>query len=144
MANQAHIMSTRHLQPYRQADFVRLVLAEFSELRDELTDADELLHLQMHVFTRLMQRAKGNADWSVYKRGVHLAAELWTRPDAALLNALKVSFLEHLDFDGPHGPRAWAQLTSELQQGWRAMRAYNERIALRSAPPRKSRRSKHR
>jgi hypothetical protein len=59
---------------------------------------------------------------------VRLAAELWRRPDADLLNALNVSFLEHLDFDGPRGPLAWERLTPELRAGWRAMRAANERL----------------
>jgi hypothetical protein len=34
----------------------------------------------------------------VYERGLHLANELWARPDADLRSALNVSFLEHLDF----------------------------------------------
>ena len=137
-------MSARRLEPYSQADFVRLVLAEFPELDEEIRHADGLLHLQMHAFTRLMERAKGASDWNAYKRGVHLAATLWSRPDADLSNALNVSFLEHLDFEGPNGPAAWARLTSELQQGWRAMRAYNELVASQSAPRRKKDREKHR
>jgi hypothetical protein len=132
------------VSPYLQADFVRLLLAEFPELGQEIINADGLLHLQMHAFARRMQRAKGAADWSVYKRGVRLADELWARPDADLRNALNVSFLEHLDFDGPRGADAWARLTSELQHGWQEMRAYNERIALHSAPTRKKRGGKHR
>ena len=136
-------MSARKLNPYGQADFVRLLLTEFAELDEEISNADGLLHLQMHAFTRLMQRAKSAADWSVYKRGVHLANELWVRPDADLRNALNVSFFEHLDFDGPSGADAWARLTSELQRGWQEMRAYNDRIASRSAPQRQKRGRKH-
>ena len=130
--------------PQTQADFVRLALAEFPVLREEFADVDGLLHLQMHAFTRLMQRAKGAADWETYRRGVRLAAELWRRPDEALLNALNVSFLEHLDFDGPRGPEAWSRLTSELQHGWKAMKAYNDRVAAHYAPPRKEKWRKHR
>jgi hypothetical protein len=131
-------------RPYGQADFVRLALAEFPSLQEEFAETDGLLHLQMHAFTRLMQRARGTADWSTYKRGVRVAAELWGRPDKNLLNALNVSFLEHLDFDGPHGPEAWKCLTSELKHGWEAMKAYNDRLAARSVPPRKAKRGKPR
>ena len=137
MARQTH-------GPYGQADFVRLAVAEFPSLQDEFAEADGLLHLQMHAFTRLMQRAKGSADWATYKRGVRVAAELWGRPNESLLNALNVSFLEHLDFDGPRGPEAWNRLTSELKHGWEAMKAYNDRLAARSARPRKAKRGKPR
>jgi hypothetical protein len=124
--------------PYSRSDFVRLGLAEFPALRAEFDEADGLLHLQMHAFTRLMQQAKGSADWGTFRRGVRLAAELWSRPDEDLLNALNVSFLEHLDFEGPHGPEAWQRLTSELQHGWKAMKAYNDRVAAHAALPRKA------
>ena len=75
---------------------------------------------------------------------MRLAAELWRRPDEALLNALNVSFLEHLDFDGPNGPEAWGYLSPELQDGWRAMQAYMARLATLTAPPRKQRPAKPR
>jgi hypothetical protein len=114
--------------PYTRADFERMALAEFPELREPFEWDDGRLHLQMHAFTRVAQRAKGEGDWDTYARCVRFAAELWRRPDADLLNALKVSFLEHLDFDGPRGPAAWQHLTPELRDGWRAMRAANERL----------------
>lgn len=44
--------------PYTHADFARLALAEFPELREEFEEDSELLHLQMHAFTRLMEHAK--------------------------------------------------------------------------------------
>ena len=125
--------------PYTHEDFVRLALAEFPELRAEFEDDPELLHIQMHAFERLAGRAKVAGDWSTYARCMCLAHALWQRPDEALLNALNVSFLEHLDFDGPNGPEAWRHLSPELQEGWRAMQAYWARVAGLAAPPRKQR-----
>jgi hypothetical protein len=125
--------------PYTHADFIRFGLAEFPELREEFEEEAELLHLQMHAFERLMRRAKAAEDWSVYARGMRLAHELWRRPDDRLLNALNVSFLEHLDFDGPNGPEAWRHLSPELQEGWRAMQAYMARLAALAEPPKKQR-----
>jgi hypothetical protein len=125
--------------PYTHADFVRLALAEFPELREEFEEYPELLHLQMHAFERLMGRAKAAEDWRIYAQGMRLAHELWRRPDERLLNALNVSFLEHLDFDGPSGPDAWHHLSPELQEGWRAMQAYLARLAALAAPPKKQR-----
>ena len=144
MANRPLRMARQTRSPYTQSDFLRLALAEFPTLRDEFDDADDLLHLQMHAFTRLMQQAKAAADWATYRRGVRVAAEVWSRPDEDLLNALNVSFLEHLDFEGPRGPEAWKCLTSELQTGWKAMKAYNDRVAASLAPPHKAARRKHR
>jgi hypothetical protein len=93
----------------------------------------------MHAFERRMGRAKAEEDWAAYGQGMRLAHELWRRPDDALLNALNVSFLEHLDFDGASGPEAWRYLSPELQDGWRAMQAYWEQLAARTAPPTKQR-----
>ena len=125
--------------PYTHADFVRLALAEFPELREEFEEDAELLHLQMHAFERLMGRAKAAEEWSRYARGMRLADELWRRPDDALLNALNVSFLEHLEFDGPSGSEAWRHLSPELQDGWRAMQAYMAKLAAPAAALRKRR-----
>ena len=119
-------------RPYTADDFRRLALAEFPELHDAFELDAGLLHLQMHAFTRLAQAAKGRGDWETYARCMRLADELWRQPDHELLNALNVSFLEHLDFDGPRGPTAWEHLTPALRDGWQAMRAYNER--LRAVP----------
>jgi len=125
-----------------------MALDEFPRLRAEFEEDAGLLHLQMHAFTRLAQRAKGEGEWDTYRRCVQLAGRLWSRPNAELLNALNVSFLEHLDFDGPRGPEAWKHLSQALQEGWKAMRAYNEAVAARIAPKRRERpprpRRKHR
>lgn len=125
--------------PYTQADFVRLALADFPELREEFEEDADLLHLQMHSFERRMGKAKKEEDWAAYSRGMRLAHELWRRPDHALLNALNVSFLEHLEFGGSSGPEAWRHLSPELQEGWRAMDAYMAHLATLTAPPKKQR-----
>jgi hypothetical protein len=116
--------------PLYTADvFRRLALAEFPELREEFDEYPELLHLQMAAFARRTQQAKGEADWDTYVRCIRLADTVWRHPDEHLLNALNVSFLEMIDFDGPRGPVAWTYLTPELQHAWRAMQAYLARLA---------------
>jgi hypothetical protein len=124
---------------YKKADFVRLTLEEFPELSKEFEDDADLLHMQMHALTRVAQRAKGEGDWDTYVRVMRLANTLWARPDEQLRNALNVSFLEHLDFDGPQGPEAWRRLTAALQSGWKTMRASNDQVAAHIAPKRKQR-----
>jgi hypothetical protein len=130
--------------PFTHADFLRLACAEFPALVTDFAEDENTHYMQMHSFTRLAQEAKGRGDWDVYKRCMRIATTLWSRPDSELLNELNVAFLEHLDFDGPRGPEAWSHLSSELQHGWRAMKAANNRVAALTAPPRKVRQAKPR
>jgi hypothetical protein len=117
---------------YSHADFTRMLLAEFPELREEVAEEYGLLHLEMAVFSRHTQAAIDSGDWATLKRCVHLAHELWQRADPALNNALNVSYLEHLEFNPPNGQAAWTRLTRELQHGWKEMQAYWEELARRT------------
>ncbi|MEO7043141.1 MAG: hypothetical protein ABI035_12840, partial [Gemmatimonadaceae bacterium] len=84
--------------PQRQrdghSDFVRMVLAEFPELRGEFEELEDLLHLEMGAFVRFVQQAKGRAAWDVYARALRVVDELWAHAEPALQNAINVSFLE--------------------------------------------------
>lgn len=131
-------------RPFTHADFVRLTLAAFPELREEFEEDPDLLHVQMHAFTRLAERARAARDWATYRRCMMLADRLWQHPDDAVLNALNVSFLEHLEFEGPDGAEAWKYLSSALQEGWRAMDAYMKDLAALAATPKKVRQPKPR
>lgn len=119
------------MKPYTHADFTRTLLTESPELREEVENLNGLLHLEMGAFARFTQRAKGRGDWDTCARSVRLADMLWRRPDPELYNALNVSYLEHLDFEGPRSPKAWNLLTPALQKGWRNMQAYLEDLFRR-------------
>ena len=123
-------------QPYGHRDFLRLAVDSFPELAKEFKEA-EYPYLQMHAFARLVQQAKKEADWPSYQRAMNLAHELWRRPDNTLHNELNVAFFEHIDFEGPNGPAAWPLLSPELLDGWRAMRAANDRLAARPTKAKK-------
>ena len=105
-------------------DFVRMALAEFPELAEEFEEWHDLLHLKMGAFSRIAQGAKGEGDWDKYNRCMHVTDELLRDPDPDLENALNVSFLEHLDFDGPRGSKAWNYLSPRLQRAWEQMQRY--------------------
>ncbi len=117
------------MSDYTHDDFKQLLLAEFPELREEIEDCDGLLHIEMGVFSRHTEEAMDRGDWDTSARCVRIADHLWRSPDAALLNALNVSYLEHLAFDGPHGSTGWSLLTPPLQEGWRAMMECLEQLA---------------
>jgi hypothetical protein len=109
---------------YGHSDFYRMVTGAFPELQAELDEDPELLHVQMGAFAGFTEQAKGRGDWSTYQRCIALANALWLTPDAALLNALNVSYLEHLNFTGPRGDIAWGHMTPSLRIAWQQMQAY--------------------
>jgi hypothetical protein len=117
-------------------DFREAVLAAFPQLNELFEGNDELPHIQIGAFVGLTQRATGGADWDTYERCVHIAHTLFTRASPELEDALYVSFLEHLDFAGPRGPKAWSLLTPELQTAWRRITAYNDAILASRQKPR--------
>jgi len=110
------------------ADFLTALLTEFPDLRDGIESSDGLPYLEMGAFAAFTQRAKGAADWDVYGRAVRLAARFLPDADKELRNELHVSFLEHLDFEGPKGPKAWSLLPPDLQHAWHDIISYNERL----------------
>ena len=106
-------------------EFIRAALAEFPTLDLELCDGP---YDEMAVFEAFTQHAKHRADWDTYGRAVRLAAGFLPDADPELHNELHVSFLEHLDFEGADGPRAWALMPVALQKAWHDIISYNERL----------------
>jgi hypothetical protein len=120
------------------AEFQQALLAEFPELRPDVESNEGLVHLDVLALGARAQRAKGQADWAVYRRCVGLVERCWASAEPDLRNALAVSFLEHLDFDGPRGPDAWRLLSPTLQAEWQQLTDQMRRVF---ALPRKA---KHR
>src|SRR4051812_41748751 len=106
-------------------DFPAMVLREFPQLSEEFEENTGLPHVQMGALARLLQTAKGAGGWAEYGRAASLADRLWGNADAGLRNALNVSLLELIDFDGPRCAKAWSLLSVRLQRAWRAMAVYN-------------------
>ncbi len=117
---------------YGAEDFSRMALAEFPELAEDFEEWSDLLHLKMGAFARITQAAKGEGDWEKYARCVRFADKLYADPSPELENALNVSYLEHLDFDGPRGSKAWECLTPRLKVGWKDMQQYLEDLARKN------------
>ena len=84
-----------------------------------------------------LERAKDKGAWPDYRRGIRLAAELWRGADESLRDAMRVSFLEHLSFDGARGREAWEHLPKDLQEAWRAVDAEWKAFEAKNRPPRK-------
>lgn len=116
---------------YNAEDFTRMALAEFPQLAEDFHEWADLLHLKMGAFAQITQAAKADADWEKYDRCIRFADEIFGRATPDLENALNVSYLEHLDFAGPHGPKAWERLPPRLKTGWTEMQDYLEELATK-------------
>jgi hypothetical protein len=115
-------------------DFVEAIVAEFRELRAEVEDYPGLPYIQAGSLANLAQRAKGAQDWETYRRAVELIDRFIEDPNPDLSNAIHVSILEHLDFIGPRGPKAWSLVPPNVQLGWRSIMDYNERLLGQPRP----------
>ena len=122
---------------YSHEDFRRTVLDEFPELADELDDDSSSPHLDMGMFATFTQRAKGEGDWATYERCTGLVHRFFVNADKELKNAFYVAYLEHLDFTGARGPKAWRFFSPTLRAAWKRITEANTRA---HALPRKQKR----
>jgi hypothetical protein len=53
---------------------------------------------------------------------------LFAEADAELAGALRVSYLEHLDFEGSRGRAVWQLVPPKLQSAWNQVAAENRRL----------------
>jgi hypothetical protein len=84
--------------------------------------------MEMEAFALWTQAAKGRGDLTTYARCVRLADQLFAEADADLAGAFRMSYLEHLEFEGSRGPAAWALLPARLQAVWKQIAAENRRL----------------
>ena len=117
---------------FTHADFTHLAVAAFPDLGAEFEDAGGMVHLEMGAFARRVDEARRAGHWEAYDRGVRLADRLRAAADEELANAHGVSFLEHLEFDGPSGAAAWEWLPPWLQAERSALDAAMRDAAARA------------
>ena len=119
---QVDIVARSHL------DFVGAVLGEFPELREAMAECAGLPHLQAGAFAAFTQAAKGRGDLTTYGRCLLLVDRIFAQADADLAGTLRVSYLEHLEFEGSRGPAAWRLVPPRLQAVWNQAAAENRRL----------------
>ncbi len=97
-------------------------------------DIDEcargLPHLEMGTLARAVQVAISDEDTAAIKEHFRFIGEIYHRATPEVKNAIHVSYLEHLSFDGKHGKRIKARemLSPELQAALSALEAYNAEL----------------
>jgi hypothetical protein len=110
--------------PHARQDLAASLMAEFPDLHGDLETPDGALH----AFALLTQAAKGRGDLGTCERCLKLADRLFAQADAAFAAAFRASYLEHLDFEGSHGPAAWRLVPPRLQAVWNQLAAENRRL----------------
>ena len=107
---------------YHHHDAIQLIEDRFPDLADELHDEidDDLLHLQMAVFSRFAQTVIDFGDKATWQQVTAAFMDLWQDCDADVRNALNVSFLEHINFQDGKRSREWAfsAMPKAMQQAW--------------------------
>jgi hypothetical protein len=111
-----------------------LVAADIDE------SAQGLLHLEMGALARAAQIAISEEDMGAVREHFRFIGEVYRLATPEVKNAVHVSYLECLGFDGKHGKRIKARelLSAEMQAGLRGLEAYNAELFGRGSgvPPR--------
>jgi hypothetical protein len=118
-------------------EFIASLLTEFPELTEEVRANKGLLHVQVGAFARRTGEAIARGDLASVDRCFALAHRAFHDPDPPLKNAIYVSYLEHLNFGGAHGPAAQHRMSPLLRQGYAEIMDYLamlERTSKRSSP----------
>ncbi len=119
----------------KSKEAIEKIEKEFPELSDELHDEinDGLLHLQISEFSHLTQKAIDNGNEIIFKKVCSMFCELFTAGEPELVNALNVSFLEHLNFKNGKKNRNWAYkaMPQLMRIAFDEMEKYNEKLHSR-------------
>jgi hypothetical protein len=114
--------------------FIELLTERFPAVVADIDDcARGLLHLEMGTLARNTQAAISNEDKSAVKEYFAFIDDVFRCATPDVKNAVFVSFLECLSFDGRHGKRIKARelLSARLQTGLRELEEYNAELFAR-------------
>ncbi len=127
------------MAPFTHDELLACSIAVFPELTEDVSACVGMPTLQVAALGHRLQKAKGEADWDTYERGIKLVAEFWDDADEQLHRELRWSFIKALDFAGVRGPVAWAFLPPDMQQAWTATQKHLDELA---ALPHKAKRAR--
>lgn len=105
-------------------DFERLVLQEFPSLRDDFTEREGLLHLQVMEFAIFTEKAAAAGQNAIVKTCLKLADLFIREGDQEVWNAMHVSFLEALPRQGDIYLMLRSGMSPTLCKGWDNILAY--------------------
>lgn len=108
--------------------FIKEVKAAFPEFVPALNAEGGLLHLEMHAFSDFVRRWIAEHDKPKVVKAFQILDRHFLTGNAALVNAIAVSCLEHLDLSPENGESSWAlaYLPSRLRGPYAALRPYHD------------------
>ncbi len=89
---------------------VDTLIDAFPDIRDDITDDtwSGLVHLEVSCFTRYTQAQIDAENRSELRRCFELARQFMLHGDSIVVNAMHVSYLEHLNTANGRVRRSWA------------------------------------
>jgi hypothetical protein len=110
--------------------FLTELKTAFPQLRSDLNQEHGLLHLEIDVFTRFVQTLIDSGDKDALVTALQIADKFLRHGNGNTVNALTVSFLEHLNFEDGTIPRRWAWecMTPVLKEQYKAIMEYNDEL----------------
>jgi hypothetical protein len=102
----------------------------FPQLRSDLNQEHRLLHLETDVLTRFVETSIDTGDKDNLVTALQIADKFLRNGNGKVVNALTVSFLEHLNFEDGKVPRQWAweYMTAALKEEYQAIMKYNDEL----------------
>ncbi len=120
--------------PIDRERFIALLGERYPAIAADIDEcARGLLHLEMGTLARATQAAISAEDKSAVRGYFAFIGEVFRLATPEVKNAVYVSFLECLSFDGRHGKRIGARemLSPQLQTGLRDLEEYNTELFRR-------------
>lgn len=107
--------------------FIKDVKEAFPELVKDINSEYGLLHLEMHVLHEFVQQQIDNENIENVKKAFQIIERHYKNGNGALVNAIIVSFLEHLDLGASKGKDSWALklLPQSLRSPYDEFRQYH-------------------
>lgn len=110
--------------------FLKELKTAFPQLRSDLNHQYGLLILEVGVFMRFVQTLIDTGDEATLVTALQIADKFLRYGNDHVVNALTVSFLEHLNFKDGKVPRRWAWecMTDALKEQYQAIMAYIDEL----------------
>jgi len=111
--------------------FIKLLTEKFPSVVAEIDDCSQgLLHLEMGAFSRATQAAIDTGDRDTVRRHFQFIDEIFSQAAPDVENAINVSYLEHLRFNGRKATptRTLELLTPRLRVALDDLEAYLDKF----------------
>ena len=107
--------------------FLKDIKEAFPELREELNRQHGLLHCEMHSFHRFVQSLIASEERNMVIKAFQIIEHHFAHGNDALVNAIAVSFLEHLDLGLAKNTPSWAYqyFPHGLREPYEQLRQYH-------------------